>query len=136
MADVVDEVFAAYDTMPDPRPTLINRVEQNLVTNADRGQIFRMINNLVRNAIDVGSTAVIVEAGRNSDLAIDVKDNGPGVPAELREHLFDAFSTARNGGTGLGLAIAREIARAHQGEISLISSSDKGSHFRVTIPGA
>jgi signal transduction histidine kinase len=136
MADVVEEVFAGCAGHHDPKPTLINRVHPDLVTNADRGQVFRLVNNLVLNALQAGSTAVIVEAGRNSDLAIEVKDNGPGIPEEVRGHIFHAFGKASKNGTGLGLAIAREIAHAHHGEIDLVSSSERGTHFKVTMPGA
>ena len=60
---------------------------------------------------------------------------GPGIPAQVRERLFQAFqSSARQGGTGLGLAIAAELVRAHGGDIAVQSSSDAGTCFVITIP--
>ena len=66
-------------------------------------------------------------------------DSGPGVPAEERDAIFEAFFRGRAGafgraeGTGLGLAIAREFTEAHGGRIEVVSSST-GAHFRVTLP--
>ena len=66
---------------------------------------------------------------------IEIRDNGPGVPNQVRERLFQAFqSAARHGGTGLGLAIAAELVRAHGGDIRLEDSSEAGSCFLVSIP--
>ena len=66
---------------------------------------------------------------------IEVSDNGPGIPAQIRERLFQAFqSAARQGGTGLGLAIAAELIRAHGGDIQLQSSTEAGTCFVITIP--
>jgi signal transduction histidine kinase len=63
-----------------------------------------------------------------------VADDGPGVPARAREHLFEPFrASMRPGGTGLGLPIARELVRAHGGDIDLVDSP-RGALFRVTIP--
>ena len=73
-------------------------------------------------------------------LTVTVDDNGPGIPAHLREEVFKPFlrlDHARNqdeGGTGLGLAIARDIARSHGGDISLSDSPTGGLRATVRIP--
>jgi signal transduction histidine kinase len=68
-------------------------------------------------------------------IAIEIADNGPGIPEKVRARLFQPFAgTARPGGTGLGLAIARDLARAHGGDIELISSDANGTRLRITIP--
>ena len=79
---------------------------------------------------------VCVKAERiGSRVRIDVEDNGPGIPPALHARLFQPFATAaRAGGSGLGLAIARDLARAHGGDIALVASDASGTHFRVTIP--
>ena len=65
---------------------------------------------------------------------LEVSDTGPGVPAKVREHLFEAFRGAgRPGGSGLGLAIAAELVRAHDGDIQLVEGT-LGATFRITIP--
>jgi len=71
---------------------------------------------------------------RNDRVHIEVSDTGPGVPAKIRDHLFEAFQTSgRPGGSGLGLAIAAELVRAHDGEIHLVEGTI-GATFRIAIP--
>jgi len=67
-------------------------------------------------------------------IAIEVADDRPGLPPKARENLFRPFfGSARPGGSGLGLAIARELVRAHGGELSLASSTGAGTVFRLTL---
>ena len=67
-------------------------------------------------------------------VVIDVADNGPGVPADLRDKIFDPFFTTKVQGSGLGLPIVRKIVDAHDGRIDLVSGPGQGTRFRVTIP--
>jgi signal transduction histidine kinase len=67
-------------------------------------------------------------------VVIDVGDNGPGVPLELRDRIFNPFFTTKPKGSGLGLAIVRKIVDAHDGRIDLSSSPETGTRFRVTLP--
>jgi signal transduction histidine kinase len=62
-------------------------------------------------------------------------DDGPGLPERAQANLFRPFTgSARSGGTGLGLAIARDRVRAHGGELALVATSGRGTHFRISIP--
>ncbi|MBB4304688.1 signal transduction histidine kinase [Rhodobium orientis] len=120
-----------------------NAVDPELEIDADPDQLFRVLMNLCRNAVQVldgkaDPTLVRrLEVGaRRGDGAtlIQVRDTGPGVPEQLRPTLFQAFSaTARKGGTGLGLAIAAELVRAHGGTISL-TDAGPGACFEIHIP--
>jgi len=104
---------------------------------ADREQMTRVLWNLGRNAVQAGATRVVVTAARDPDgrVRIDVADDGPGLPPRARENLFQPFAgTARAGGHGLGLAIAREVMRAHGGDIALLGSDADGTVFRLTLP--
>jgi signal transduction histidine kinase len=68
-------------------------------------------------------------------VTIDIADNGTGIPLPDRDRLFQPFAlSSRPGGTGLGLAIARELARAHGGDVVLVSTGSDGTVFRITIP--
>jgi len=69
----------------------------------------------------------------SSGIVIDVVDDGPGVPEEIRATLFAPLVTSRKGGTGLGLALAKRIVAAHGGTIELVESP-KGATFRITLP--
>jgi signal transduction histidine kinase len=68
-------------------------------------------------------------------IVIAVADDGPGLPAKVREALFIPFTSARRGGTGLGLAIARDVMRTHGGDIALERTGPEGTVFRLTLPG-
>ncbi|MSO70949.1 MAG: HAMP domain-containing histidine kinase [Alphaproteobacteria bacterium] len=103
---------------------------------ADRAQLYRVLANLARNAVEAGADRVRIVASTGTEgMAIDVADNGPGLPEKARQGLFKPFSAStRKGGSGLGLAIAREVMRAHGGDIALVASSDAGTRFRLTLP--
>ncbi len=78
--------------------------------------------NLVSNALQAAGAGAHVRISvetRPAAVLIRVRDNGPGVPAALRERIFEPFFTSRADGTGLGLAVARSVARAHGGDLLL-----------------
>jgi signal transduction histidine kinase len=140
---LVDEVIDGTVIQTSSSITLYNNVPMSLAADADRDQLFRVLTNLVRNAIqaiEAAATAidgaVTIAARREGSVTlIDVKDNGPGVPESARAKLFEAFqSVARPGGTGLGLAIAAELVHAHGGGITLAATNDSGSVFQIAIP--
>jgi signal transduction histidine kinase len=141
LAPLVTEVG---DSLGLPRPKLIGwsvHIEEALEVDADRDQLFRVLSNLCRNAVqalesqDEATGEIVVAARREGSVTvIEVADTGPGVPERARAHLFKAFqSVAREGGTGLGLAIAAELVQAHGGNVTLLDT-DNGAIFRVTIP--
>jgi signal transduction histidine kinase len=66
-------------------------------------------------------------------VVIDVVDDGPGVPKELTDRIFNAFFTTKPQGSGLGLAIVRKVVDAHDGKIDILGGR-RGTHFRVTLP--
>jgi len=111
-----------------------------LEVEADPEQLFRILLNLARNAAEatalVPRARIAISARHESGLVtIEIADNGAGIPAPIRDRLFQPFALSGHaGGTGLGLAIARELARAHGGDVELISTSSAGTLFRVTIP--
>ena len=121
-----------------------NAVDAGFEIDADPEQIFRVLVNLSRNAVQAMSgereDAVVrrltISAERQGSVArVLVADTGPGLPRKARENLFAAFrGSARSGGTGLGLAIAQELARAHGGSIELVETKGTGTIFAVAIP--
>lgn len=120
--------------------TLIEDVPTDLQVDADPEQLFRIVLNLLRNAEEAvnGTDAaeIRVSASRNGKrVLIHVADNGAGIPEKAQEHLFQPFAGShRAGGSGLGLVISRELAQAHGGNISLISTGPQGTTFRIEIP--
>ncbi|HKG80107.1 MAG TPA: ATP-binding protein, partial [Pyrinomonadaceae bacterium] len=73
-------------------------------------------------------------ASANGDLVISVQDSGSGVPADLRERIWEPFFTTRQRGTGLGLAIVRKRLQEVGGSASLDSSNGRGALFQLRVP--
>jgi signal transduction histidine kinase len=119
-----------------------NEVPRDLEVDADPEQLFRVIYNLCRNAVqalesDVAEMKCItITAARDANgVGVTIDDNGPGMPQKARDNLFSAFrGSVRAGGTGLGLAIAREIVEAHKGWIILEDKPERGTRFRFELP--
>ncbi len=115
---------------------LENLVSPEQQVEADRNHLFRVLLNLLRNAAEAGSRRVCVRvkaSGRT--LAIEIADDGPGLPEVVRDNMFRPFtSTRRTGGSGLGLAIARDLMLAHGGDLDLIVTGPDGTTFRLTLP--
>ena len=140
----VAEVRESAGVAADASITWISAIERGLTIDADPDQLFRVLLNLVRNAVqalesrpkgDAATLQIRITGRREGSVAIlEVADTGPGVPAKAREHLFEAFQTSgRPGGSGLGLAIAAELVRAHGGGIDLVEGTI-GATFRIVIP--
>jgi signal transduction histidine kinase len=115
----------------------------------DPGQLRQLFTNLVANAYEAlggrGAIAVTVHAPADDrgsidqppgtrSIAVDVTDNGPGVPEDSRDRIFSPFFTTKPRGSGLGLAIVRKIVDAHDGRITLSVPPAGGTRFRVALP--
>lgn len=134
--ELVEDVGEGLPEHATENAAWLNRLEVGTDVEADRDQLFRVLSNLGHNAIQAGATEVSVTARRSGDrLVIVVTDNGPGLPPRAREKLFQPFEgSARAEGTGLGLAIARDLMRAHGGDIELEASDADGTRFCLVLP--
>ncbi|MFO0615536.1 MAG: ATP-binding protein [Polyangiaceae bacterium] len=108
-----------------------------LIVSADAAQIRQVAWNLVRNAVSVSppEAGVLVKLSPRPNVGyeLSVRDEGPGIPEEARERLFDAFFTTRSQGTGVGLAVVKRILDEHAWSIETTSDSS-GTTFTVVIP--
>jgi signal transduction histidine kinase len=140
LGELVTDLAAALSPVLPAGAEVTQSVPSDLEVYADREQLFRVLSNLVRNAVEAGATRVAVGARQETGptgrrAVIEIADNGPGLPELVRQRLFQPFAgTARNGGTGLGLAIARDLARAHGGDLTLVSTGPEGTAFRLSLP--
>lgn len=106
----------------------------------DAGGIFRALLNLFSNAGEAvppecGKISVVARTGDDNSLIIEIADNGPGVPEENRQLIFEPFfSTKGSHGTGLGLSVTQKIVREHGGDVSVETAPGGGALFRVTLP--
>lgn len=121
----------------------INAVADGKTITADPDHVHRIFLNLFRNALQAmtltgGKIRLSVSAGAEGGyMRIEIADAGPGLPPKAQENLFQPFtSSTRREGTGLGLTTARELARAHGGDIVLVRTGEDGTVFAVTLPGA
>lgn len=110
---------------------------------ADRGKVRLILDNLLSNAIKFtprGGTIAIHARGERDQLVLDVMDSGPGIPAQERSRIFEAFyqgKTPQGGhvkGTGIGLSVVTEFVNAHGGSIEILEAKTGGAHFRVRLP--
>lgn len=116
-------------------------IDRTLSLDVDQDQAHRIFFNLFRNAIQAMN---VMEGEKRLSVTVEedghcahfwVRDSGPGLPTRARDNLFKAFTgSTRKGGSGLGLAIARELARAHGGDLVLIKSDESGTVFAVMLP--
>jgi signal transduction histidine kinase len=142
LAPIAEEAGqSAIDAARSEGISLAISIDPALQIDADSEQLFRILLNLVRNAVEAlaargrGGRIEISAARQDGRTILEVSDDGPGIPESVRERLFQPFAgTSRPGGSGLGLAIARDLARAHGGDIELVSTAESGTVFRVLIP--
>lgn len=126
----------ADDHADHKRSVSFEGVDRLIITGQSLG-LKRLFANLVENALKYGDAARIKLRAEEGVVVIDIEDNGPGIPADQREAVFEPFVRLNEEGTrgaGLGLAAARSIARAHGGDI-VILDSENGALIRVTLPG-
>ena len=114
---------------------------QPLLANADPRQVKRLVLNLLRNAAQAGETIWVEGAMVNGEVRVAVRDDGPGVPREIRERIFEPFVGDKAQGAGLGLAIVKEMAEANHGRVELVGRDGGneriggGAEFHVYFSG-
>jgi signal transduction histidine kinase len=142
LGDVVDDVLAdlklrVEETGADVRVGSLPRVR------ADEGQLGHLFQNLVANALDHAGPSPTIEIAAESvdeeTTRCYVVDDGPGIPEQDRDQLFDLFergASADGDGTGIGLAVCRRIVERHGGQLEVASSPGEGTRFSFTLPTA
>ena len=128
------------------RQALSQEIEPNLPeVNVDRDRIRQVLVNLLTNAHEYspdGASIRVTAASRDAEVQLSVSDNGPGMPDDQLEHIFERFTrgdaglTQHVGGTGLGLAISKSLVELHGGRIEAASALGRGSTFYVRLPTA
>jgi PAS domain S-box-containing protein len=107
----------------------------------DENQIRQVILNILLNAVDASEEDGIIEIRTYTDggtgernVCLDIRDFGPGIPDEIRSHLFELFVTTKKGVAGLGLALSRYIMDLHQADIEVETERGSGTTFRLKFP--
>ncbi len=151
VVDLVEEaILLAQPRFKAKRIELTRQFHDTPVVKANKQQVLQVLINLINNAADAlpeggkirVSTGIRWLEPTNSDErrvragVIEVMDNGPGIPPNIRARLFDPFFTTKKEGTGLGLSISQKIVRDHGGIITVTSVEGKGTTFQVSLPVA
>jgi two-component system sensor histidine kinase PilS (NtrC family) len=146
---VVVAVVRLIRAHPDCRPDAVITVEgEHTLLEGDEDLLHRVVANLVLNAVQAARgpirVTVSVAAAQPSEIPhgadlehavrLQVRDNGPGIPEEVRERLFQPFVSGRSGGSGLGLAIVQRAVEAHRGLVLVESSPGSGTTFTIFLP--
>ena len=140
---VVQRVLTERGPGVDPRRFILDLDPELPTLRTSEEQLFRILNNLVDNALKYSpsNSSLTVRASRQGDgVLISIHDQGPGIPAEEGERIFDRFyqidqsSTRRVGGAGMGLYICRKAAEAMGGRVWLERSDATGSVFCLWLP--
>ena len=146
---VVVAVVRLIRAHPDCRPDAVIAVEGgHTPLEGDEDLLHRVVANLVLNAVQAARgpirITITVGAAQSSEIPhgtdlehairLQVRDNGPGIPEEVRERLFQPFVSGRSGGSGLGLAIVQRAVEAHRGLVLVESGPGSGTTFTIFLP--
>lgn len=146
---VVVAVVRLIRAHPDCRPDALITIEGgHTLLEGDEDLLHRVVANLVLNAVQAArgpiritisvSMAQATEIPHGTDLEhavrLQIRDNGPGIPEEVREKLFQPFVSGRSGGSGLGLAIVQRAVEAHRGLVLVDSAPGSGTTFTIFLP--
>ncbi|PZR07557.1 MAG: histidine kinase [Archangium gephyra] len=135
LADVVQPIMALYG--PHDGITFDVQLERGAHARIDRDQLTQVLVNLLKNAEEAmaGRTGAIhVRVKGGAEAVVEIEDEGPGIPAELKARLFEPYVTTKPQGTGLGLAIAQRIIQEHGGRLEVTDGTSGGALFRVSLP--
>jgi PAS domain S-box-containing protein len=155
IADVLQQAVTTAESKAQRGETAVRmQVKPDLpLIHGDQHQLVQLFTNLIINAFEAldgeGTVSIVADQAAVDDehvpvdasaagpfITVDVLDDGPGVPPDLRDRIFNAFFTTKAQGSGLGLAIVRKVVDAHDGRIDVMSESGRGTRFRVMLPVA
>ncbi len=135
---VLETLKDLYSTNPGVKLNWI-KTEEKIILRADKTHMNRLFTNLLTNSIDACTNRTtckidIIEEKRGQEIVIQIRDNGEGIPEEMRSKIFAPNFTTKSSGTGLGLAMCKSIVDQTGGEIWFQTEQGKGSSFFVQLP--
>jgi len=136
LGSVVNEVVRALNYDLEEKKIRLQVKDEQLRIEADEQLLRQALFNLILNAVQAadgnGEIQILAQKTSASEAFLDVRDNGPGVPADRRTEIFKPYFTTQKTGTGLGLAVVQQIILAHGWEIECLANDPKGAIFRIT----
>lgn len=138
LADLCTEIVERIREAAQLGDTTIS-VNGSSVVRGDPGKLRQVFLNLIKNATEAvggrGNVSIAIR-GAGDSTEVLVADSGPGIPADVRDRLFEPFFSTKDKGTGLGLAVSKAILEAHGGSIEAVDGTFPGAAFRVLLPNA
>ncbi|WP_049935414.1 PAS domain-containing protein [Haloplanus natans] len=124
LVDLVGKCWAGVETA---EATL--EIDEEFTIHGDRDRLRHVFENLFRNAVEHGGEGLTVRVGRAGEDCLYVEDDGPGIPTDDRDAVFEPGYTSATGGTGFGLTIVKRIAEAHGWDVTITDGRDGGARF-------
>ena len=143
MGDVIDEALKHADRNAARHHVTVRATDDILLVDMDARLIMQVLINLINNAVKntpEGSHILIESRRAGSEAEVIVRDDGPGIPDDVKPHVFEMFYTGQNKvadgrrGLGLGLALCKAIVESHRGRIALTDNTPTGCCFIVSLP--
>jgi PAS domain S-box-containing protein len=128
LTDLVGKCWGTVDT----EDANIEIVDE-MTFEGDPDRLRHVFENLFRNAVEHSGSDVTVRVGCHDEQGIYVEDDGPGIPVEKRDEVFEAGHSSARGGTGFGLTIVKRIVEAHGWELSVTDGTDGGARFEIEM---
>ena len=139
LLDAVNTTVQLYENAEDVDFKIINEILGDVMINADKEQILRVLTNLIRNSIQAipdnryGKIVVTLEE-RGSNYIINIRDNGSGIPEAMRSKIFQPNFTTKSSGMGLGLSMVKSLLISNSATIHFITEIDEWTEFIIEIP--
>jgi signal transduction histidine kinase len=135
---LLDDILGLFESKCKKQKIEITKEMETLPTlSADPDQLSQVFVNLILNAIDAmpqgGTLKVKSSLFEKFKIAVEISDNGMGIPEEELSHIFDPFYTTKPEGTGLGLSIVNQIMQEHRGKIEVASKVGEGTAFKLVF---
>ncbi|TKX43742.1 HAMP domain-containing histidine kinase [Halorubrum sp. ARQ200] len=127
--DLSTVVNGCWENVETNQAKLITDIDQNVC--ADKSRLKQVFENLFRNSVEHGRADVTVTVGRLDD-GFYIEDDGPGIPSDERDAVFEAGYSRSTDGTGFGLSIVKQIINAHDWQIRIADGTSGGARFEIT----
>ena len=136
LSAVIGDVVRALQSDVEDKAVQLKIDEENLAVDADEQMLRQVLFNLLINSVQAvdhhGEIQIVSRKSSSTEAQLEVRDNGPGVPPELRSEIFKPYFTTHPKGTGLGLAVVQQICLAHGWDIEYVPNESKGAVFRLS----
>ena len=117
---------------------MLQSTPDSIETDGDANQLSQVFLNLLKNAMQAleeqTEGRIILRLQQADRLLIEIEDNGPGIPEEIREQIFIPFFTTKAEGSGIGLSLCKQIIRQHDGHLSIRKSRPGQTIFSIDLP--